>query len=95
MDAIAATQPSRSPGLSEREAEILAFEGRQWRFGGAKEDAVRDRFGISITAYYQVLNSLIDRPEALEQDPVLVSRLQRLRASRRRGAARGPGAVSG
>jgi hypothetical protein len=71
-------------GLSEREREILAFERQWWKYAGAKEAAVRDLFGMSATRYYQVLNALIDRPEALVADPMLVKRLRRLRASRQR-----------
>ena len=39
---------------------------------------------MSATRYYQVLNALIDKPEALAQDPLLVKRLRRLRATRQR-----------
>jgi hypothetical protein len=39
---------------------------------------------MSSTRYYQVLNALIDRPEALEADPLLVRRLRRLRSARQR-----------
>jgi Protein of unknown function (DUF3263) len=70
--------------LSLRDAEILAFERQWWKFAGAKEQAVRDKFGMSATRYYQTLNALIDKPEALVQDPLLVKRLRRLRASRQR-----------
>ncbi|HYT11052.1 MAG TPA: DUF3263 domain-containing protein, partial [Mycobacteriales bacterium] len=50
----------------------------------AKEQAISDQLGLSATRYYQVLNALIDRPEALAADPMLVKRLRRLRASRQR-----------
>ena len=70
--------------LSARDAEILAFERQWWKFAGAKEQAIRDRFQMSATRYYQVLNALIDKPEALAQDPLLVKRLRRLRATRQR-----------
>jgi len=70
--------------LSVRDAEILAFERQWWKFAGAKEQAVRDKFGMSATRYYQTLNALIDQPAALAQDPLLVKRLRRLRASRQR-----------
>jgi hypothetical protein len=70
--------------LGERDAEILAFERQWWKFAGAKEQAVRDKFQMSATRYYQVLNALIDKPEALAQDPLLVKRLRRLRAARQR-----------
>jgi hypothetical protein len=72
------------PTLSDRDREILEFERQWWKYAGAKETAVRDKFDMSSTRYYQVLNALIDRPEALEADPLLVRRLRRLRASRQR-----------
>ncbi|HEX7354257.1 MAG TPA: DUF3263 domain-containing protein, partial [Mycobacteriales bacterium] len=36
------------------------------------------------TRYYQILNALIDNPNALAVDPMLVKRLRRLRAARQR-----------
>jgi len=75
---------SGEPGLDERAEEILAFERRWWKHAGAKEQAIRDTFGLSATRYYQVLNGRLDDPAALERDPVLVGRLRRLRASRSR-----------
>ena len=72
------------PGLPAREREILAFERQWWRFAGAKEEAIRERFGMSATRYYQVLNALVDRPEALAADPLLVRRLRRMRGARQR-----------
>ena len=70
--------------LTERELEILAFEGKWWKHAGAKEQAIRDTFGLSSTRYYQLLNSLLDNPAALEREPVLVGRLRRLRSTRAR-----------
>jgi hypothetical protein len=71
-------------GLSRREHEMLTFERHWWRLAGAKETAIRDRFGVPPTRYYQVLNALVDRPEALAVDPLLVRRLRRLRRARAR-----------
>ncbi|MBW8766047.1 MAG: DUF3263 domain-containing protein [Geodermatophilales bacterium] len=45
---------------------------------------MRDRFGVTPTRYYQVLNALVDRPDALAADPLLVRRLRRLRTARQR-----------
>lgn len=73
--------------LSERDRQILTFERQWWKYAGAKEQAIRDQFGMSATRYYQVLNALIDREEALAFDPLLVKRLRRLRASRQRARA--------
>lgn len=75
---------AESGELSTRDAEILAFERHWWKFAGAKEQAVREKFDMSSTRYYQVLNVLIDQPEALAHDPLLVRRLRRLRAERQR-----------
>jgi len=70
--------------LTDRDREILAFERQWWKYAGAKEQAVRDLFDMSATRYYQVLNALLDRPEALAADPMLVKRLRRLRTARQR-----------
>jgi hypothetical protein len=72
------------PTLSDRDREVLDFERQWWKYAGAKEQAVREKFDMSSTRYYQVLNALIDRPEALAHDPLLVRRLRRLRAARQR-----------
>ncbi|WP_009474841.1 DUF3263 domain-containing protein [Rhodococcus sp. JVH1] len=74
-------------GLSRREHDILSFERQWWKYAGAKEEAIKELFDMSATRYYQVLNALVDRPEALAADPMLVKRLRRLRASRQRARA--------
>ena len=87
MDAVNALTGEASdatPGLSARDAEILDFERQWWKYAGAKETAVREKFDMSSTRYYQVLNALIDSPAALAHDPMLVKRLRRMRASRQR-----------
>ena len=78
-------EPSSGPdALTDRERDILDFENQWWRHAGAKEQAIRDRFELSSTRYYQVLNALLERPAALAYDPALVQRLRRVRASRSR-----------
>lgn len=78
-------------GLTRREHEMLAFERHWWRHAGAKETAIRDRFGMQPTRYYQVLNALVDRPAALAADPLRVRRLRRLRSARQRArSSQGP-----
>lgn len=74
-------------GLTRREHDILAFERQWWKYAGAKEEAIKELFGLSATRYYQVLNALVDRPDALAADPMLVKRLRRLRASRQKARA--------
>jgi hypothetical protein len=84
-NAVNPAQPESAVGaLSERDREVLDFERQWWKYAGAKEQAVREKFDMSSTRYYQVLNALIDRPEALAHDPLLVRRLRRLRAARQR-----------
>ncbi|MGH3801676.1 MAG: DUF3263 domain-containing protein [Pseudonocardiaceae bacterium] len=89
MDAAAALPPTDDhvEGLSSREREILAFERQWWKYAGAKEQAIRELFDMSATRYYQVLNGLIDRREALVVDPMLIKRLRRLRSGRQRARA--------
>lgn len=62
-------------------AAVLAVEQRRWNHRGAKEQAVHDLFGVSATRYYQSLRHILEDPEALILDPVLVNRLRRRRAS--------------
>ena len=70
--------------FGEREQKILEFERNWWKYSGAKERAIRELFEFSATRYYTLLNEIIDMPEALAHDPILVKRLQRLRAFRQR-----------
>ena len=69
-------------GLSERDRAVLGFERQWWKYSGAKEAAIRELFDMSATRYYQLINSLIDTPEAIEFDPMMVKRLRRMRSSR-------------
>lgn len=70
------------PALSPRDARILDFERQWWRHAGAKEEAIRSEFSLSAARYYQLLNAVIDAPEAVRYDPMLVGRLQRARDAR-------------
>jgi hypothetical protein len=71
-------------GLTQRDHAILAFERQWWKYPGLKEQAIHELFGVSPTRYYQLVNRLIDKREALEADPMLVKRLRRLRSGRQR-----------
>ena len=74
--------PVFKAGLSVRDAAILDFEVAWWESGGEKDAEIRDRFDLSAPRYYQILNQLIDTPEALMYQPLLVKRLRRLRQLR-------------
>ena len=73
---------SNGSGLSELEIKMLDFERQWWRYAGAKESAIKELFDLTPPAYYQMLNNLIDREDAVLAEPILVKRLRRLRESR-------------
>lgn len=78
----AAEESAVSSALSDLERKILDFEANWWRFAGAKESAIKELFDLSAPRYYQLLNDLIDRDDALMAAPMLVKRLRRLREAR-------------
>ena len=76
------TSDSVATGLSELEIKLLEFERNWWRHAGSKESAIKELFNLTPPAYYQLLNNLIDRQEALMAQPILVKRLRRIRDTR-------------
>jgi hypothetical protein len=76
--------------LTERECAILEFERSWWAEPGPKELAIRERFDLSATRYYQLLGELVDSDDALEYDPLVIRRLRRMRDRRRRARFEGP-----
>ena len=70
--------------LTDDEKAILDFEGH-WHGPdprGAKDTAIWAEFSVLPARYHQRLLALLDRPEAAEYAPLLVSRLRRLRDAR-------------
>jgi len=84
MDAVRLDNEAAGRSLSQRDRQILEFERQWWKYAGAKEQAIRELFDMSATRYYQIINALIDNPDALAFDPMLVKRLRRMRAARQR-----------
>ncbi|CAN5727526.1 MAG: DUF3263 domain-containing protein [Actinomycetota bacterium] len=74
----------QSVDLTERDRQIIGFERQWWKHAGSKEQAIKELFEMSSTRYYQVLNQLIDSPDALAHDPMLIKRLRRLRSQRQK-----------
>jgi hypothetical protein len=70
--------------LTVRDHMTLKLEETRWNKAGMKEQQIRELFDESPTRYYQRLSRLIERPEAMAAYPMLVRRLQRLAATRRR-----------
>ena len=85
----AATREATTGGDQEDELHAAdpVLSERWWKFDGSKEEAIRQQFDMSGTRYFQILNDLIDRPEALAADPLLVKRLRRMRSSRQKARA--------
>ena len=75
--------------LSDRDRAILDFERSWWLEPGPKEVAIKTRFDLSPTRYYQVLNDLLESADAIAYDPLVVRRLRRLRERRRRARFEG------
>lgn len=72
--------------LSKREVALLDFE-RDWAaHEGGKLAAMRARFGLSDSRYYQLLRELTDSDAAMAHDPLLIRRLRRRRRERDAGS---------
>jgi hypothetical protein len=83
--------------LADRERAILDFERGWWtEAAGSKEQAIKDRLGLSSGRYYEILNALLDLPAAMDYDPLVIRRRRRSRDERRRarfeGRSAGPSA---
>ena len=70
--------------LGERAAAMIAFEATWFQLGEERHDAIRARFACSVEDYNLELNRVIDHPDALAIDPLVVRRLRRHRERRRR-----------
>jgi hypothetical protein len=81
--------------LSERDKAVLDLERGWWQSSGTKEAAIREKLGISTTRYYDILAELSASPDAQAYDPLVVHRVRRLRAQRRRARFEGRWAGGG
>ncbi len=84
--------------LTERERAILQVECSWWAGDNphpSKEAAIRSVLGLSPTRYYELIGHLIDAPDAERHDPLLVRRLRRARAERRRVRFEGARSANG
>lgn len=70
--------------LTDRETQILEFEdAHTGGHLGRKELAIFDDLHLRPARYYQLLNRLLDNPDALAAYPALVTRLRRIRDASR------------
>lgn len=63
---------------------ILELAAQPLRHAGTRDAQIRD-LGLTPTAFYARLNRIIDMPEALAAQSVLVNRLRRMRERRLAG----------
>ncbi|MGH9229245.1 MAG: DUF3263 domain-containing protein [Acidimicrobiales bacterium] len=70
--------------LTDRDRAILDFERCWWMLAAPKSAGIREHLNLSPTRYYRLLNALLDDPDAVAYDPLVVHRLRRTRLQRRR-----------
>ena len=75
--------------LSEREKAVIDFERTWWMLDGTREDLISAHFACSPEAFGLELSALVDSPDALAHDPLVVRRLRRHRDRRRRAHLEG------
>jgi hypothetical protein len=81
--------------ISERHQAMLEFERTWWTFDESKDQLIRAQFQCSVDEYYAELNELLEQPEAMDHDPLVVRRLARHRLRRRRARLDGSSDAQG
>lgn len=71
----------RASSLTSEELAVLDFE-KNWRGRSTRKNDAIQGLGMSPSHYYLVLGRVIEKPEALMEEPELVRRLRRLREQR-------------
>lgn len=83
--------------LTPADLEVLEFARASWRYVGARDNAILERFGHLATRYFQRLDALLDHPQAAAYNPTHVRQLLQLRQARvnqRSEAHRGVGTTN-
>lgn len=70
--------------LSDPERLALELAATPYRYPAAREARALDELGLTPTSYWHLVDTLLDRPDALEAMPAAVLRLRRVREARRR-----------
>lgn len=65
--------------LTDTDRRLLDFAGQHWQARGNHADAIRAEFDLTVTRFWQKVNNLLDREDALAYAPLTVNRLRRLR----------------
>jgi len=61
--------------LGSEDKAILDFEQTWWTLPGPKDMLIEFTLGLPASAYYEMLRSLVERPEAMNHDPLTVKRV--------------------
>ena len=78
-------QPDATPlEFTDRHRAMLDFERTWWQLDDPRDEAIRARFACTTDDYYAELNLVLELPEAMDHDPLVVRRFQRRRLRRRR-----------
>lgn len=80
--------------LSDRDRAILEFERGWWLEPGTKEAALRAQLDLSPSRYRELLYAIVDSPEALAFDPLVVRRTRKVRERNRKARFEGKGGRS-
>ena len=75
--------------LDERSAAMLDFERAWWNDTEPRDQAIRVRFQCSPEEYHAELTKVLDDPAAMDDDPLVVRRLKRLRLRARKARLEG------
>lgn len=76
--------------LTERQLKILDFERNWWRHAGTKPAAIAATFDVDPATYQAELDAFIFTDAAYDHDRILIKRLRRLSAQRRRQGRTAP-----
>ena len=68
--------------MTDDDRRVLDLAARRWNHSGNQADAIRAEFDMTVTRFWQRVNTLLDDPEALAYSPQLVNRLRRIRSTR-------------
>lgn len=68
--------------LTIRERMALELAATPYRHPAVRENRALDELGLNPTAYWLLVDQLLDRPDALEAMPSAVLRLRRVREAR-------------
>jgi hypothetical protein len=80
--------------LSERYAAMLDFERAWWNHDEPRDQVIRARFQCSPDEYYAELTMVLEDPDAVDHDPLVVRRLKRLRLRARKARLDGTATVA-